>query len=183
MLIYTYGFSHIVKQKEGAKNVSLQSFHGNGLTKYLQNAAWESGFQRAHNQTVFLARKSSEHLLYFLPLACSNNKSKLSVSHQKELIHTSSAPNFTVSLKDWLSNHLILIANGACIHESHRTITNQGRVFKRAQVQPLWIYTQIQCERDSKYVHFSVSPQKRFDCILQKLLPEGPAFNQDASRC
>lgn len=62
-------------------------------------------------------------LMPFLPTG-SYNKTKPSVSPWKELEHTSGAPPLVAA------SHLPLTANGACIHETHRTLANKNKSFK-----------------------------------------------------
>lgn len=91
------------------------------------------------------------------------NETKLPVSPQKELTPTARASTFMAAIQgmDGSANHLALLLNGACIHQSNRNIANKDAVFKWAQEHPpppnSYIH-RLSTEETGKNAHLPVSP-------------------------
>lgn len=73
-------------------------------------------------------------------------------------------------------------SNGACIHESHRTVASKEVVLNRHRNSHLQLYIHVGPEQREQAKILPMSPWKGLNYILSHLLPEGPLSNQPASR-
>ena len=72
------------------------------------------------------------------------------------------------------------------IHESHRTIVTKRQFLSRdlsisQHIPAVPTTSRLSAEGADKNVHLSLSPWKKFDCILSQLVPEDLASNQPES--
>lgn len=95
-------------------------------------------------------------------------------------------PAFTdASQRTGPPDHLVLKANRACIHKSHRTVANNEALLNGFKSIHLHRYTPRSGVEGGKRAKEPISqflPEEPY-YILSQLLPQGLAPNQPVSRC
>lgn len=125
-------------------------------------------------------REASKHFPCLFSQTHSNNKIESPASPWKELVYASSISTFTTAIQGTGKppNHVTLISNGDCIHESCKIIAEKWFLIGTGALS-----TTIHTAIHTGLVQRKYLPSSPWDWLLSQMLPESPAPTQPASRC